>query len=165
MAWRAAPAEMPDFAAKHAHLSTSPDSLFVQFLIVQRRDAEGADIMLGLGLRRVDGTDARGKALTRRADWFDALHDVFGLRFDGAEPEALDRLWEKMYAAHVAWEEGKARDLSRVGPWVCSAGSSWGSSPALRAFGHRHLAPGLCRHDRRRRRRRPDRRRAVQRRR
>jgi N-hydroxyarylamine O-acetyltransferase len=108
MAWRSAPAEMRDFAAKHEHLSTSPDSMFVQFLIVQRRDADGVDIMLGLGLRRVDDTNARGQALTSRADWFGALADVFGLRFDGAEPEALDRLWDKMYAAHVAWEAGKA---------------------------------------------------------
>ena len=108
MSWWSAPAEMPDFAAQHQRLSTSPDSLFVQYLIVQRRDADGVDIMLGLGLRRVDDAKAPGRALTERADWFDALADVFGLRFDGVEPEALDRLWEKMYAAHRAWEEMKA---------------------------------------------------------
>lgn len=105
MSWWSAPAEMDAFAPHHRRLSTAPDSLFVQYLIVQRRDAAGVDIMLGLGLRRVDEADAPGTALTERKEWVDALADVFGLRLDNAEPEALDRLWEKTYAAHVAWEE------------------------------------------------------------
>jgi hypothetical protein len=108
MSWWSKPATMQEFAAKHEHLSTSPESLFVQYLIVQRRDAEGVDIMLGLGLRRVDESDAPGRALTNRSEWFDALADVFGLHFDGVDPDALDRLWDKTYAAHVAWEEMKA---------------------------------------------------------
>jgi hypothetical protein len=44
---------------------------------------------------------------TERADWIDALRDVFGLRLVGAEPAALDRLWEKTLAAHQAWETQK----------------------------------------------------------
>ena len=64
--------------------------------------------MLGLGLRRVDGSNAPGRALTNRSEWFDALADVFGLRFDGVDPDALDRLWDKTYAAHIAWEEMNA---------------------------------------------------------
>jgi N-hydroxyarylamine O-acetyltransferase len=82
--------------------------MFMQFLVVQRRDADGVDIMLGLGLKRVAEVKARTQALTKRAEWFGALADVFGLRFDEVEPEALDRLWEKMYAQHLAWEETKA---------------------------------------------------------
>jgi N-hydroxyarylamine O-acetyltransferase len=108
MSWWSAPAEMHHFVKQHERLSTSPDSLFVQYLIVQRRDAEGVDIMLGLGLRRVDESNAPGRALTARAEWFAALADVFGLRFDGVEPAALDRLWQKTYAAHRAWEEKKS---------------------------------------------------------
>ena len=108
MSWWSKPAGISDFEAKHAHLSTAPESLFVQYLIVQRRDAAGVDIMLGLGLRRVDDAKTPGRALTNRADWFDALAQVFGLRFDGVDPEALDRLWDKMYAAHTAWEAMKA---------------------------------------------------------
>lgn len=105
MSWRSAPAQMSDFAAQHQFLSTSPESLFVQFLIVQRRDADGVDIMVGLGLRRVDAADAPARNLTARGDWFDALTDVFGLRFDDAEPEALDRLWDQTLGAHRAWED------------------------------------------------------------
>jgi N-hydroxyarylamine O-acetyltransferase len=81
----------------------------VKLVSVQRRDAGGADVMVGLVLRRVDGEDpAPPRSLTDRADWFDALGDVFGLRLDGVEPAALDRLWDKTYAAHTAWEEMKA---------------------------------------------------------
>jgi N-hydroxyarylamine O-acetyltransferase len=108
MSWWSAPAEMHDFAAKHAYLSTSPESMFVQFLIVQRRDAEGVDIMVGLGLRRVDENAAPARVLTDRTEWFDALAEVFGLRLDGTEPAALDRLWEKQIAAHGAWEDKQA---------------------------------------------------------
>jgi N-hydroxyarylamine O-acetyltransferase len=108
MSWWSAPAEMHDFAQQHERLSTSPDSPFVQYLVVQRRDAEGVDIMLGLGLRRVDEAKQPGRALTVRSDWFDALADLFGLRFDGVEPQALDRLWEKTFAAHRSWEDKKS---------------------------------------------------------
>lgn len=109
MAWRSAPAEMRDFAEKHTYLSTSPESGFVKLVSVQRRDAAGADVMVGLVFRRVeDGEPASPQTLTDRADWFDALTDVFHLRLDGAEPEAIDRLWEKTLAVHRAWEEKQA---------------------------------------------------------
>jgi arylamine N-acetyltransferase len=100
MSWRSAPADIPAFQAQHAYLSTSPDSTFVQYLIVQRRDAKGVDIMIGLGLRRVDDGKPNVRVLTERADFFGALHDQFGLRFDGIEPAALDRLWDGQLAAY-----------------------------------------------------------------
>jgi N-hydroxyarylamine O-acetyltransferase len=108
MSWWSAPAEMSDFAAQHTRLSTAPDSLFVQFLIVQRREVNGVDVMVGLGLRRVDDAAAAVRVLTERSDWFAALHDVFGLRLDDVEPEAADRLWAKTLGAHDAWEAKKA---------------------------------------------------------
>jgi N-hydroxyarylamine O-acetyltransferase len=110
MSWRAAPAEISDFAAQHERLSTAPDSLFVQYLIVQRRDATGVDILVGLGLRRLDAEGSRVRVLTERADWFAALTDVFGLRLDGVEPAALDRLWEKTRSAHAAYETQRAAE-------------------------------------------------------
>jgi N-hydroxyarylamine O-acetyltransferase len=65
--------------------------------------------MLGLGLRRVDDREpAAARALTTRADWFAALTDVFGLRLDDADPDAIDRLWDKTLDAHRAWEEKQA---------------------------------------------------------
>jgi N-hydroxyarylamine O-acetyltransferase len=104
MSWRAAPAEMHEFAAQHRHLSTSPESLFVQHLIVQRRDALGADILVGLGLRRVDAHAAPVRMLTTRAEWISAIVDGFGLGIDRVDPDAIERLWEKTLAAHRARE-------------------------------------------------------------
>jgi N-hydroxyarylamine O-acetyltransferase len=103
MSWRADSAEMGQFAARHRWLSTSPDSGFVRIATAQRRDADGIDIIRGLVLTRV-GRDAMTAELTERADWFDAMADVFGLRFDAIAPEAVDRFWAKSVAAHQAWD-------------------------------------------------------------
>ena len=105
MSWRSAPATMQDFAERHAWLSTSPDSGFVRVGTAQRRDATGVDILRGLVLTRVGEGAAPAEPLTDRADWFGALADVFGLRFEAVDPEALDRLWERSVAAHERWEE------------------------------------------------------------
>jgi N-hydroxyarylamine O-acetyltransferase len=105
MSWRSAPAVMPDFAERHAWLSTSPDSGFVRVATAQRRDATGVDVMRGLVLTRVGAGTAPAEPLTDRAEWFGALADVFGLRFDAVDRDALDRLWERSLAAHRRWDE------------------------------------------------------------
>jgi arylamine N-acetyltransferase len=104
MSWRAAPARMADFAERHEWLRTSPESGFVRVLSAQRRDAKGADILRGLVLTRVGTGSAPAEPLTKRADFFGALADVFGLRFEGIAPEALDGLWDRSLAAHRAWD-------------------------------------------------------------
>ena len=40
--------------------------------------------------------------------WFAALADIFDLRFDASTPEALDHLWNRVLAAHRAWEAGRS---------------------------------------------------------
>jgi arylamine N-acetyltransferase len=104
MSWHTASARMDQFADRHQWLSTSPDSGFVRVATAQRRDAGGVDIMRGLVLTRVGDGDATSE-LTERHDWFDALADLFDLRFDGTAPEALDRLWVTSLGAHRAWHE------------------------------------------------------------
>jgi arylamine N-acetyltransferase len=105
MSWRASHASMGEFADRHMRLSTSPDSNFVRLATAQRRDAKGGDVLRGLVLSRVGEGATSGDALTERADWFAALADVFELRFDGADPEMLDRLWERCLATHREGEE------------------------------------------------------------
>jgi N-hydroxyarylamine O-acetyltransferase len=100
MSWRSSGATMDEFAERHVHLSTSPESNFVHLATAQRRDATGGDVLRGLVLTRVGEGEMPGVALTSRADWFAALADVFALRFEGAEPEMLDRLWERCLATH-----------------------------------------------------------------
>jgi arylamine N-acetyltransferase len=104
MSWRTAGAGMDQFSLRHRWLSTSPDSRFVRVATAQRRDATGADILRGLVLTRVGTGSAPAEPLTERDDWFAVLADVFALRFDGTAPEALDRLWERSLAAHLAWD-------------------------------------------------------------
>jgi N-hydroxyarylamine O-acetyltransferase len=104
MSWRNAEARMDHFAVRHQWLSTSPDSGFVRVATAQRRDATGVDILRGLVLTRVGQGTAPSEPLTERADWFAALADVFGLRFEATAPEVLDHFWERSLAAHHAWD-------------------------------------------------------------
>jgi N-hydroxyarylamine O-acetyltransferase len=90
------------FAARHAHLSTSPDSGFVRAVTVQRRHAGGADILRALTLTHttVDG-DTR-QVVDDRADWFAVLADGFGLHLTDAGDAARERLWVHANAAPAA---------------------------------------------------------------
>jgi N-hydroxyarylamine O-acetyltransferase len=96
-----------DFAEHHVRLSTSPESPFVRTLTVQRRDAEGVDILRGRVLTRLSGS-AEGLArqdedLATPASWYAALAEVFGLTLDDVPAEARQALWERVDQAHEAW--------------------------------------------------------------
>ncbi|MBE1565882.1 arylamine N-acetyltransferase family protein [Nonomuraea africana] len=93
------PAHMSAFEQMHGHLTTSPESGFVRVATVARRDATGVDIMRGLVLTRVEA-ETGATTMETSADYFQALDDVFGLRFDAGE-RAL--LWDKVSRAHAAW--------------------------------------------------------------
>ncbi|BFU42299.1 arylamine N-acetyltransferase family protein [Krasilnikovia sp. MM14-A1004] len=93
---------MSAFAARHDHLSTSPESGFVRVATVHRRDASGADVLRGLVLTRVGDADTR-TVLDDRGDYFAALADVFGLTLDDLTPAERDTLWQRLGAAHERW--------------------------------------------------------------
>lgn len=100
-AWRSAgPA---DFAAMHEHLSTSPESGFVQKAVVQRRDADGVDSLRGCVLLRQDADGRHEREIGSEADWFAALGDVFGLPLDDVSPEQRNDLWRRVRAGHESW--------------------------------------------------------------
>jgi N-hydroxyarylamine O-acetyltransferase len=104
MSWTTAAAEMGDFEAKHVWLSTSPDSPFLSVAMAEHRDASGVDVIRGLILSRVAASTTSSEPLTNRTDWFGALADLFDLRFEATAPETLDHLWERVVAAHRAWD-------------------------------------------------------------
>jgi N-hydroxyarylamine O-acetyltransferase len=104
MSWTAAAVEITQFSAKHAWLSTAPDSPFVQVAMAEHRDATGVDVIRGLVLKRIGVGASSSEPLIERTDWFAALADVFGLRFDESEPEALDRLWDRVLRTHREWD-------------------------------------------------------------
>jgi N-hydroxyarylamine O-acetyltransferase len=102
MTWSSGLARMSDFEAKHQWLSTSPDSGFVQVAMAERRDATGVDVVRGLVPTRI-GQGARiGEPVAGRAEYFELLADVFGLRFD-TSPDHGDRLWTSVLDAHRRW--------------------------------------------------------------
>jgi arylamine N-acetyltransferase len=105
MTWRSSSARRTDFEPKHHWLSTSPESGFVQVAMAERRDATGVDVIRGLVLSRI-GTGARtADPVTRRAEWFDLLADVFDLRLQTMTTQARDRLWTNVLTAHHRWQE------------------------------------------------------------
>jgi arylamine N-acetyltransferase len=108
MSWTTGAADLADFEAKHRWLSTAPESGFVQVAMAERRDATGIDVIRGLVLSRIGANARSQEPLTKRADWFTALADVFDLRFDHSPPGACDRLWSRVVDRHRAWEaEGR----------------------------------------------------------
>jgi arylamine N-acetyltransferase len=100
--WAANEASQADFAAKHAHLSSSPDSGFVRVCAAFRRDGGGWDVLRGCVLKRFDPEEST-RELTSRAEWFAALADVFGLPLSDVDDSRRAALWEKVRAAHEAF--------------------------------------------------------------
>ncbi|WP_336207901.1 arylamine N-acetyltransferase family protein [Nonomuraea sp. LPB2021202275-12-8] len=94
--------DMSAFAAMHRHLTTSPESGFVRWATVHRRDARGVDSLRGPVLSRI-GAGAGSITLPTSRDYFAALDDVFRLPLDDVGPEDRDRLWRRVQAAHEAW--------------------------------------------------------------
>lgn len=99
-------AVIEDFTARHVYLSTAPDSGFVRICTVQRRDAAGFDALTGCVLRRAGDKPAE-LTVDRRADWFAALADVFGLPLTDLGPADRDRLWGRVASAHESWLAAK----------------------------------------------------------
>ncbi|MGW4473623.1 arylamine N-acetyltransferase family protein [Nonomuraea sp. NPDC004354] len=93
------PAEMPEFAAMHEHLSSSPESGFVRVATLNRRDASGVDVLRGLVLTRI-GDDTTSTTLDTEAAYFAALEDVFGISLPAADRSLL---WGRLVRAHEAW--------------------------------------------------------------
>ena len=103
MVWRSDEASIDAFVAHNEWLSTSPDSGFVKYLVVQRRDATGVDSLRGLVLRRI-GSGAGESTLASQTELIDVLVDRFGLDLGDVEPEARTALWKKVRRAHEQWE-------------------------------------------------------------
>ncbi|WP_217231912.1 arylamine N-acetyltransferase family protein [Streptomyces anulatus] len=98
-----APARPADFAEEHARLSTAPDSDFVRLARVQRRDADGTDLLLGCVLTRITAAGDERTELDTATEWFDALRSTFGIHPDAFGADGRDRLWRTVRAGHEEW--------------------------------------------------------------
>jgi arylamine N-acetyltransferase len=103
MSWTMAPARWSDFEARHRWLSTSEESGFVQVAMAERRDATGVDAVRGLVFSRIGDGARTQEPVTDRSAWFDLLAGTFDLRLQAMAPDARDRLWANVLAAHQHW--------------------------------------------------------------
>jgi N-hydroxyarylamine O-acetyltransferase len=101
---RAAPV---DFTESHRALSTSPESTFVRFFTVARRDATGVDKLVSCSLTRRSGTETSTRPLASRSEWFAALADVFGLTLDDTTPDERDDLYRRARLAQDEWDRSR----------------------------------------------------------
>jgi arylamine N-acetyltransferase len=102
MSWKSEPTEMDAFAERNEWLSTSAESGFVRFLTVQTRDATGVDVIRNLVLLRI-GEGAMETTLSTKAELTDALGDLFHLDV-ALDQDRFDRMWDRLYTAHLEWE-------------------------------------------------------------
>jgi len=100
-------ATVDEFAARHLHLSTSPESGFVRACTVQRRDATGVDTLTGCVLHRA-GEGAETRTLETSAEWYATLAERFGLALTDVDDAAREALWARIAAAHEAWRAAQA---------------------------------------------------------
>ncbi|CAN5537037.1 arylamine N-acetyltransferase [soil metagenome] len=94
---------LAEFEDRHHTLSTSPDSVFVRTVSVQRRKLGEILVMRSLTFTSLTNSRTEQRVVSNRGEWFALLADEFLLRFDGVSPNALDRLWNSATAAHRAF--------------------------------------------------------------
>ncbi|MGW3248024.1 arylamine N-acetyltransferase family protein [Streptomyces sp. NPDC001070] len=108
-----APAAPADFAESHAATFTSPDdSRLVRVASVMRRRANGFDHLRGCVLSSTDGTGRTQRELSTADEWFRVLAGTFGMTLVEIDPAERTALWEKVRAAHEAWQAGRAAGQS-----------------------------------------------------
>jgi N-hydroxyarylamine O-acetyltransferase len=95
-------ATQDDFRAKHELLSTSPESTFARTFGVQRRDADGVDVLTGCVFKRLPENGSPRVTVDTPAEWVELLHDVYGIHLP--EPDRT-RLWRRVRALHEEWLE------------------------------------------------------------
>jgi N-hydroxyarylamine O-acetyltransferase len=104
-----APATLADFEPRHKELSTSPDSRFVQTLLVQQ-PYDDRIVSLRARTLRVDGRGIRERVILADEEAFAAaLSDGFGIDPAVLGPERISRLWalaEQQHEAHQRESSG-----------------------------------------------------------
>ena len=97
------PVAISRFEQRHEFLSTSPDSGFRRVMKLLRRDPDAAHGLTGCVLHQQDGAGRHERVLSTRAEWFDAVADVFGMPLADVDEAGRDALWRWLSVAHEAW--------------------------------------------------------------
>jgi arylamine N-acetyltransferase len=107
VSWHSAPTAIDAFVERNEHLSNSQESWFVLMVIIQRRDATGADILRELTLSRV-GEGAGTRSLHSLGGLRDALGDIFRMDVPTIEGDGLQRVYDRMVADKEARAAARA---------------------------------------------------------
>lgn len=94
-------ATIDDFARRHHEFCTDATSALRRVVSVQRRDALGVDLLIGLRRSRREGGGTRSRVLADRDEWFACLEDDFGLEL-AALDDRRDDLWTLVRAEHAS---------------------------------------------------------------
>ena len=97
------PVALARFEERHEFLSTSPDSGFVKVLRLLRRDPGTAYGITGCVLHQQDAMGRDERVLSSRAEWFDAVADVFGMPLTDVDAVGRESLWQWLSASHDTW--------------------------------------------------------------
>jgi len=97
------PTDQPVLEAAHASLSTPPDGRFAKLLVVQRRDANGVDIVRGCLWHRIEADGHTETELASYDAWRAALVDGTRLVLDDLGDAELRDLYADQWAKHEAW--------------------------------------------------------------
>lgn len=96
------------FAPHHERVSTSPDSIFVQTIVVQR-PYDDRTVALRARTLSADGPGVRERRrLDDVAELAGVLHESFGIDPSVLGTARLERLWERACVQHEAWERARA---------------------------------------------------------
>ena len=108
MDWDSADVSVAEATARHTELSTSPASMFVKVLAVQRRDADGVDLLRSVSLTRIDAAGSHERVLANVEDLTCVLAEVFGLDLSGVAAAELAAVWERQTRAYAAHRSRRA---------------------------------------------------------
>jgi Arylamine N-acetyltransferase len=100
--------DLDEFKPKHAFYSQSPESPWMNQLIVRNRYAEGSNELRGCIWTKRDRQGLEKKELASKAQWFEVLADVFGERLVAYTSQDRDDLWNKVWRLHEEWKKAKA---------------------------------------------------------
>lgn len=102
------PVPMAAFAPAHLRLANDPDSGQSRILTAGLVRADGAHVLRGPVLTRIDAGGRERRVLEDPRDWFAALADVFGLTLDDVDEAGRAALWRRTVGLYQAFLASKA---------------------------------------------------------
>ncbi|GAA0134028.1 arylamine N-acetyltransferase [Paenibacillus sp. YSY-4.3] len=98
---------MAEFIPKHEYLSSSPDSTWINLLLVRNRHKTGSNELRGCVYSRRDERGLAKSEITVRSEWFELLSDVFGEPLNHLSQLEQDELWTKALQVHEEWRRNQ----------------------------------------------------------